>query len=143
MTVHGRPMQGRYSMNLSAMNKFVKNTHLLAKFRAAMMKKLKVQTSSKNKERTLSGKRLRELTIVLIAQQIGRYLNPFDEQPARNFKTEEVIEENIEGLLSFSILGENLLLEFINKHLLPFEEKVDFFSSIKNLKLETGIKKKK
>lgn len=41
-------------------------------------------------------------------------------KPVRNFKTGEVIEKNIiKGLLNSSILGENLLLEFINKWLLP------------------------
>ena len=120
-------MQGGYSMNLSAINNFVKNTHFLAKLRAAMKKKLKIQTSSQNKERMLSGKRLCELTIVLMAQQLERYLNPFDKEPARNFKTEEVIEKNIIVLSSFSILRENLLLEFITKHLLPSEERVISF----------------
>ena len=137
-------MQGGYSTNLSAMNKFVKNTHLLAKLKAAMKKKLKVLTLSKHKETTLSGKRLHELTIVLMVQQLERYLNLFDEQPARNFKTGKVIEENIiKGVLNFSILGENLILEFINKRLLRSEERVDFFSPIKNLKLETGLKEEK
>ena len=137
-------MQGGYSTNLSAMNKFVKNTHLLVKLKAAMKKKLKVLTLSKHKETTLSGKRLHELTIVLMVQQLERYLNLFDEQPARNFKTGKVIEENIiKGVLNFSILGENLILEFINKRLLRSEERVDFFSPIKNLKLETGLKEEK
>ena len=137
-------MQGGYSTNLSAMNKFMKNTHLLAKLKAAMKKKLKVLTLSKHKETTLSGKRLHELTIVLMVQQLERYLNLFDEQPARNFKTGKVIEENIiKGVLNFSILGENLILEFINKRLLRSEERVDFFSPIKNLKLETGLKEEK
>ena len=109
--VRGRPMQGGCKTNLSAMNKFVKNTHLLAKLRAAMKKKLRVLTST-----TLSGKRLHELNIVSMVQQLERYLNSFDEQPARNFKTREVIEENIiKGLLNSSILRENLLLEFISK----------------------------
>ena len=126
------------------MNKFVKNTHLLAKLKAAMKKKLKVLTLSKHKETTLSGKRLHELTIVLMVQQLERYLNLFDEQPARNFKTGKFIEENtIKGVLNLSILGENLILEFINKRLLRSEERVDFFSPIKNLKLETGLKEEK
>ena len=137
-------MQGGYSTNLSAMNKFVKNTHLLAKLRAAMKKKLRVLTSSNHKETMLSGKHLHELTIVSMVQQLERYLNPFDDQPARNFKTGEVIEESImKGLFNFSILGENLLLEFIKKWLLPSEERVDLFSPIKSHKLEIGRKKKK
>ena len=137
-------MQGGYSTNLSAMNKFMKNTHLLAKLKAAMKKKLKVLTLSKHKETTLSGKRLHELTIVLMVQQLERYLNLFDEQPVRNFKTGKFIEENIiKGVLNLSILGENLILEFINKRLLRSEERVDFFSPIKNLKLETGLKEEK
>ena len=49
--MHKRGMQGGYSMNLSAINKFVKNTHFLARLRAAMKKKLKIQSSSKNKEK--------------------------------------------------------------------------------------------
>ena len=136
-------MQGGYSTNLSAMNKFVKNTDLLAKLRAAMKKKLRVLTSSKHMETTLAGKHLHELTIVSMVQQLERYGNPFDEQPARNLKTGEVIEESIiKGLLNSSILGENLL-EFINKRLLPSEERVDFFSPIKNHKLDIELKKKK
>ena len=62
-----------------------------------------------------------------MAQQLERYLNPFDKEPARNFKTEEVIEENIIVLSSFSIFRENLFLEFITKHLLPSEERVISF----------------
>ena len=62
----------------------------------------------------------------------------------RNFKTKEVIEDNIiKGLLSSSILVKNFLLEFINKRLLPPEERVDFFSPIKKPNLKTGLKKKK
>ena len=126
------------------MNKFVKNTHLLARLRAAMKKKLRVPTSSKHKETTLSGKRLHELTIVSMVQRLERYLNPFDEQPARNIKTGNIIGEKIiNGLLNSSILGENLLLEFINKRLLPSEERINFFSPIKSPKLETRLKKKK
>ena len=77
--VRGGPMQGGYSTNLSAMNKFVKNIHLLPKLRAAMKNKLRVLTSSKHKETTLFGKHLHELTIVSMVQQLERYLNPFDE----------------------------------------------------------------
>ena len=61
-------MQCGYSTNLSAVNKFVKNTHLLAKLRAAMKKKLRVLTLSKYKETMFSGKRLHELTIVSMVQ---------------------------------------------------------------------------
>ena len=131
--VYDGPVQGGYSTNLFAINKFVKNTYLLAKLRATMKKKLRVLISLKHKETTLSGKCLHELTIVSMIQQLERYLNPFDEQPVRNFKTKEVIEDNfIKGLLSSSILVENLLLEFINKRLLPPEKRFDFFSPIKN-----------
>ena len=138
------PMQGGYSTNLSAINKFVKSTYLLTKLMATMKKKLRVPISSKHKETTLSGKRLHELTIVSMIQQLERYLNPFDKQPVRNFKTKEVIEDNIiKGLLSSSILVKNFLLEFINKRLLPPEERVDFFSPIKKPNLKTGLKKKK
>ena len=99
-------MQGGYSTSFSAMNKFVKNNHLLAKLRTPMKKKLRVLTPSKHKKTKLSGKHLNELTIVSMVQPLERYLNPFDSQPARNFKTVEVIEENIiKGLLSSSILG--------------------------------------
>ena len=87
-------MQGGYSTNLSGVNKFVKNTHLLAKLRAAMKKKLRVLTLSKHKETMSSGKRLHELTIVSMVQYLERYLSPFDDQPVRNFKTGESIEEN-------------------------------------------------
>ena len=148
------PMQGGYSTNLSGINKFVKNTYLLTKLMATMKKKLRVLISSKHKETTLSGKRLHELTIVSMIQQLERYLNPFDEQPVRNFKTKQVIEENIiKGLLSSSILVKSLFLEFINKRLLPPEVEInqrvppnplaDFFSPIKNPNLKTGLKKKK
>ena len=51
-----------------------------------------------------------------MVQQLEKYLNPFDSQPASDFKTGEVIGENIIKILP---------------------------SSIKNPKLETGIKKKK
>ena len=138
-------MRGGYSTSLSAMNKFVKNNHVLAELRTAMKKKLRVLTLSKHKETTLSGKRLHELTIVSMVQQVERYLNPFDLQPAGNFKTGEVIVENIiKGLSSSSFLGENLFLEFINKCLLhSSDERVDFFSPKKNAKLETRLKKKK
>ena len=95
MKIHGGSLQGGYSTNLFAANKFVKNTHLLSKLRAIMNKKLRVQTSLKHNESTLPGKRLHELTIASMVQQLERYLNPFDEQPVRNFKTGEVIEENI------------------------------------------------
>ena len=106
-----------------------------------MKKKWRVLTSSKHKE--TSGKLLHELTIVSMVQQLERQLNPFDEQPARDFKTGEVIEENIiKGLLSSSILRENLLLKFINKRLLPSKGRVYFFPPIKNPKLETGLKNK-
>ena len=76
-----------------------------------MKKKLRVLTSSKHKETKLPAKRFRELIILSMVQQLERYLNPFDEQPASDSKTGEIIEESIiKGLLSFSILGENLLL---------------------------------
>ena len=79
-----------------------------------------------------------------MVQQLEKYLNPFDSQPASDFKTGEVIEENIIKILpSSSFLEKNLLLEIINKRLLPSNERFDFFSPIKNPKLETGIKKKK
>ena len=79
-----------------------------------------------------------------MVQQLERYLNPLDEWPARNFKTEEVIEENIiKDLMSSSNLCENLLLEFINKHLLLSKKSVDLFFLLKNTKLETGLKKNK
>ena len=79
-----------------------------------------------------------------MVQQLERYLNPLDEWPARNFKTEEVIEENIiKDLMSSSNLCENLLLEFINKNLLLSKKSVDLFFLLKNTKLETGLKKNK
>ena len=78
-----------------------------------------------------------------MVQHLERYLNPFDLQPARNFKTGEVIVKNIKGLLSSSFLGENLVLEFINKCFVSSDEKVNSFSPIKNPKLETVLKKKK
>ena len=60
----------------------------------------------------------------------------------RNFKTDEFIEENIiKSLLSSSILGENLLLEFINKSLLLPEERVNFFFSQKEFKTGDWSKK--
>ena len=78
-----------------------------------------------------------------MVQQLERYLNPLDEWPARNFKIEEAIEENIiKDLMSSSNLCENLL-EFINKHLLLSKKSVDLFFPIKNPKLETGLKKNK
>ena len=68
-----------------------------------------------------------------MVQQQERDLNPFDEQPAKNFKTGEVTEENIiKGLLNSSFLRENLLIEFINKRLLSSNEKVYFFFTINN-----------
>ena len=89
--------------------------------------------SSKHGEATFSGKRFYKLTIVSMVQQQERYLNPFDEQPAKNFKTGEVTEENIiKGLLNSSFLRENLLIEFINKRLLSSNEKVYFFFTINN-----------
>ena len=126
-------MQGGYSMNLSAINNFVKNTHFLAKLRAAMKKKLKIQTSSQNKERMLSGKRLCELTIVLMAQQLERYLNPFDKEPARNFKTEEVIEENINSSVEFQYSQRKSSSRIHYQAPSAVRGKGDFFSSIKRI----------
>ena len=51
LKVRRGPMQGGYSTNLSAMNKFMKNTHILAKLRAAMKKKLRALTSSVHQEK--------------------------------------------------------------------------------------------
>ena len=39
--------------------------------------------------------------------------------------------------------SESLLLEFINKRLMPSIQRVDFFAPIKNPKIDTGLKKKK
>ena len=126
------------------MNRFVKNTHLLAKLMAALKKKLKVLTSSKNKETTLSAKNRHEATIVSMVSQLGRYLNSFDNLKARNFKTGEIIPDSIKsGLLNATTLGESLQLEFINKRLMPSVQRNDFFAPIKNPKIDTGLKKKK
>ena len=89
--------------------------------------------SLKHEEATFSGKYFHKLTIVSMVQQLERYLNLFDEQPAKNFKTGEFIEENIiKDLLNSSFLGENLLLELINKCLLSSNEKFHFFFPITN-----------
>ena len=75
--VHYELTQGGHSRNLSAMKEFVKKTHLLIKLRAAVKNKLRVLTSSKHKETMFSGKRLHELTIASMGQQLGRYLIHF------------------------------------------------------------------
>ena len=110
------------------MNRFVKNTHLLAKLMAALQKKLKVLTSSKNKETTLSAKNRHEATIVsMVSIQLGRYLNSFDNLKARNFKTGEIIPDSIKsGLLNATTLDESLQLEFINKRLMLSVQRNDF-----------------
>ena len=143
--VRGGPMQGGYSTSLSAMNKFVKNTHHLAKLRAALRRKLNVLTSSKHKETTSSGKRIHENTITQMVRQLRRYLNPFDDGPVRNFKTGAIIDDKIvHGLLNSTELGEKLLQEFIKNRLLPSEnQQVSFFTPIKNPKIDTGLKKTK
>ena len=149
--VRGGPMQGGYSTDLKSMNRFVKNTHHMAKLRAALKKKLKILTSSNHKETTSSGKRTHEKMIVRMLDQLKRYLNPFDEQAVRNFKTGEVISEKvINGLLGCSALGEELFQKFIQERLQPANpndsestERVSFFAPLKNPKLDTGLKPEK
>ena len=52
-------------------------------------------------------------------------------------------EKVIQGLLKSSVLGEERLQTFINDRLLPSDERVSFFSPIKNPNLDTGLKKPK
>ena len=46
--VRGGPMQGGYSTDLNATNTFIKTTHLMAKLRSALKKKLNLLTSAKH-----------------------------------------------------------------------------------------------
>ena len=61
--VRGGPMQGGYSTNLNATNTFIKTTHLMAKLRSALKKKLHLLTSSKHKETSKSSIKRHETTI--------------------------------------------------------------------------------
>ena len=45
----GGPMKGGYSIDLDAMNIFVKNSHLLAKLQSALKERIHLLTSSKHK----------------------------------------------------------------------------------------------
>ena len=142
--VRGGPMQGGYSTDLTSMNRYVQNTHHLAKLRSAIKKKLNTLTSSVHKEETPSGIRIHEQMIVKMVLQLERYTNPFDDQPARNIKTGEIIDHNVVlGLLNSRKLGAELFQKFIAERIEPAQERVSFFAPIKNPKINTGLTKKK
>ena len=100
---------------------------------------------------TPSGKRTHERMIIRMVNQLERYLNPFDDQAARNYKTGEIISEKvINGLLGCSALGEELFQKFIKERLAPVNpddpdrtERVSFFAPLKNPNLDTGLKPEK
>ena len=58
--VQGGPMLGGYSVDLAAMNIFVKNSHLLAKLRSVLKERNHLLTSSKHKETTLGVRKKHE-----------------------------------------------------------------------------------
>ena len=76
----------------------VVNTHHLAKLYSVVKKKSNMLTSSIHKEETPSGKKTHEQIIVRVVSQMDRYTKPFNEKPARNIKTGEIIDDKVYGL---------------------------------------------
>ena len=107
------------------------------------MKKIKASTCSVHKESTSSDIRLHLSHVKSLKDQLKGYgSHPFGEGPARNIPTgKEVALEIIADLLISPKLGNDRYKSFVNERLVT--GKVDFFSPIKRVALNTGLKKTK
>ena len=102
-----------------------------------------MSTSSVHKESTPSGIRLHLSRVKSFKDKLKGYgSNPFGEGPARNITTgKEVALEIIAGLLNAPKLGDDKYKSFVSERLVT--GKVDYFSPIKKVGLNTGLKKTK
>ena len=87
----GGPIQGGYSIDSNATNMFVKTTHLMAKLRTALKRKLHLLTSSKHNETSLSSIKHHEITIEQLVTTLQNFLDPFSDILAMHMKNGEVI----------------------------------------------------
>ena len=141
--VRGGPMQGGYSTSQKAIDfhkdkSYCRQSPYSSKGEVA-------GTSSTHKETTSGARKVHENTVSRLVEQMEKYLDPFADGPARNFKTGKMIDEDVvKGLMTSSALGDVLYMEFVDQRLKRTgEDRVDFFKPIKNPKLKTGLEKPK
>ena len=132
------PHRTGVSTNIKATNRWIRTTNIYAKLRVEVMKKIKTRISSVHKESTPSGIRLHLSHVKSLKDRLKGYgPHPFGEGPARNISTgKEVALEIIAVLLDSPKLGDDRYKPFVNERLVT--GKVDFFSPIKRVALNTG-----
>ena len=113
------PHRTGVSTNIKAINRWIRTTHIYAKLRVELMKKIKTSTSSVHKESTPSDTRLHLSHVKSLKDQLKGYgSHPFGEGPARNILTgKEVTLEIIAGLLDSPKLGDDRYKSFVNESL--------------------------
>ena len=142
--VRGGPMQGGFSTNTDAVDTFIKTSHVIAKLRFIMNKKLGPLSSATHKETTPGAKKTHEKTIKRMVSGLDNILDPFAPGPARHMKTGVLIDENvIQGLMKSTDVGERFLKDFIEDRITNnTESRISFFAPISNPKIRTGLEKK-
>ena len=67
------------------MNIFVKSSHLLVKLRSILKERIRLLTSSKDKEITLGARKKHE-NMMRLVKKLGEVLDPFSSKPAKKHK---------------------------------------------------------
>jgi len=73
----GGPMQGVYSTSILAADTLSKTSHIMAKLRSAIKKRLHILTSSTHKETSLGARQKHEVIIQRLVKQLDHLLDPF------------------------------------------------------------------
>ncbi len=140
----GGPMQGGFSTDITAVDTFMKTSHIVANLRVKLKERLKVFTKSSHKETSIGARKKHEAMIQSLVSKLNDFFDPFLAGPARNFKTGIQIDQAvIMDLLSSTQLGNQMFKEFVQKRLGENADRVSIFERVCNPKLKTGLEKAK
>ena len=111
-------MQGVYSTSILAADTLSKTSHIMAKLRSGIKKRLHILTSSTHKETSLGARQKHEVIIQRRVKQLDDLLDPFAPGSAWHLKTGVIIDDEIiNGLLNSTDIGEVLFENFIEQQI--------------------------
>ena len=140
----GGPMQGGFSTDITAVDTFMKTSHIIANLRVKLKERLKVFTKSSHNETSKGARKKHDVMTQRLVSKLDSYFDPFLAGPARHFKTGIQIDQAvINGLLSSTQLGNGMFQEFVETRLKEVDDRISIFERVCNPKLKTGLEKPK
>ena len=135
--------RGEFSVDKEALNKWVITAHINAKLRSEVKDIMHLSTNSIHKKCILSGYVLFLNHVESLKSKLVKYnINPFGEGPTKDLTIVKELGKNImKGLIYAPSFGNEKFVEFMEER--SVNGAVIFFSQIKIVSINTGLKKNK